>query len=245
LSCTTLVFGAGRIGALLAQQNETVSLSHSALNVCSRTLVERAVAKYRPSRVINAAALTSLQACELDPDAAWNTNYLGAKNIADVCKEAGIYSLQLSTDSAKNPVNVYGFTKRAAEDLGFSAFLRFNCFDECHWIIQKLVLGTKLHLLNGNVFNPVYIQTLIRVIVMMTKRKLVGRYELGTEEVISYHDLAMMMSQRLRLASDLEAVNRLDLPYKIPNDCAMVNNVPTDLLETPKILDEVNKIGLK
>lgn len=79
--------------------------------------------------VIHAAAMANVDACELDPDAAYRANALGARNVALACREAGAAMVYISTDyvfdGAKGapyaeddpvcPASVYGRSKLLGE----------------------------------------------------------------------------------------------------------------------------------
>jgi UDP-N-acetylglucosamine 4,6-dehydratase/5-epimerase len=68
--------------------------------------------------IIHAAALKQVPACEYNPFEAVQTNIMGAENIVAAAIENEVPRLmQLSTDKAVNPVNLYGATKLAAEKI--------------------------------------------------------------------------------------------------------------------------------
>jgi UDP-N-acetylglucosamine 4,6-dehydratase len=68
--------------------------------------------------IIHAAALKQVPACEYNPFEAVQTNIIGAENIVSAAIENDVQRVvQLSTDKAVNPVNLYGATKLAAEKI--------------------------------------------------------------------------------------------------------------------------------
>jgi UDP-N-acetylglucosamine 4,6-dehydratase len=68
--------------------------------------------------IIHAAALKQVPACEYNPFEAVQTNIIGAENIVAAAIDNDVpYTIQLSTDKAVNPVNLYGATKLAAEKI--------------------------------------------------------------------------------------------------------------------------------
>jgi UDP-N-acetylglucosamine 4,6-dehydratase len=68
--------------------------------------------------IIHAAALKQVPACEYNPFEAVQTNIIGAENIVAAAIENDVpHTIQLSTDKAVNPVNLYGATKLAAEKI--------------------------------------------------------------------------------------------------------------------------------
>jgi UDP-N-acetylglucosamine 4,6-dehydratase len=68
--------------------------------------------------IIHAAALKQVPACEYNPFEAVQTNIVGAENIVAAAIDNDVpFTIQLSTDKAVNPVNLYGATKLAAEKI--------------------------------------------------------------------------------------------------------------------------------
>lgn len=79
---------------------------------------------FQPEMIIHLAALTNLEECENDLKKSHETNFIGTRNIAEICRERRIPLVYVSTagvfDGKKevytekdipNPINVYGKTK--------------------------------------------------------------------------------------------------------------------------------------
>jgi UDP-N-acetylglucosamine 4,6-dehydratase len=68
--------------------------------------------------VVHAAAMKQVPACEYNPFEAVRTNVLGAQHVVDAAIDARVPKVvNLSTDKAVNPVNLYGATKLSAEKI--------------------------------------------------------------------------------------------------------------------------------
>lgn len=68
--------------------------------------------------IIHAAALKQVPVCEYNPFEAAQTNIIGAENVVTAALENDVPRVvQLSTDKAVNPVNLYGATKLCAEKI--------------------------------------------------------------------------------------------------------------------------------
>lgn len=68
--------------------------------------------------VVHAAALKHVPICEYNPIEAIKTNIDGAKNVIDAAIESRVKKvINISTDKAVQPVNLYGATKMVAEKL--------------------------------------------------------------------------------------------------------------------------------
>ena len=93
--------------------------------------IGKAVRDFAPDLVINAAAMTDIDACEKDPAQATEVNFHAVANIAGQCDTVNAPLIQISTDyvfdgkngerpympdDEMNPVNVYGQTKMMGEE---------------------------------------------------------------------------------------------------------------------------------
>ncbi len=94
--------------------------------------VERAIQRYTPNVIINAAAMKQVPACENYPYEALRTNTVGTYNIVKAVEREEFQAsiiLSISTDKACKPVNSYGMTKALQERIhlnGRSPGI-FNC----------------------------------------------------------------------------------------------------------------------
>lgn len=97
------------------------------------------IEKTNPQVVINLAAETDVDKCEIDSDHAFKTNTLGAQNVALICREKDIVMVHISTagvfDGQKEglytefdkpiPINVYGKSKFEADRYLFSLLKKY------------------------------------------------------------------------------------------------------------------------
>ena len=66
--------------------------------------------------VLNAAALKQVPVCEYNPFEAIQTNIIGGMNVVDAAIDCGVKAvMNISSDKAVSPVNLYGATKLCAE----------------------------------------------------------------------------------------------------------------------------------
>lgn len=92
--------------------------------------VDQLLHKVKPQYIINAAALTSVEACESTSEACYALNTRLVELLADYAKKTDAYIVQLSTDfvfdglngpykenAAVRPLNEYGKSKLAAETI--------------------------------------------------------------------------------------------------------------------------------
>jgi len=130
-----LITGAsGQLGDSLQKHATSRGLDFSAVsrpefNFADPATIDNSFAAARPSLVINAAAYTAVDAAETNQGAARAGNHTGPLRLAELCADAKIPFIHVSTDyvfdGAKgapyteddetNPTGVYGATKRDGE----------------------------------------------------------------------------------------------------------------------------------
>jgi len=103
--------------------------SSSELNITDKENCKFIFSKLKPDYCINAAAYTAVDKAETETEKAYLINVIGAKNLAEVCKEFSAVLLHVSTDFVfdgnkktpyseednTNPTGVYGQTKLDGE----------------------------------------------------------------------------------------------------------------------------------
>ena len=108
---------------------EMINTDADTLDICNSTQVNEFVDMYKPDTIINCAAHTAVNKCEVDADNAERINAYGPKNLAIAAERIGAQIVQVSTDyvfdgdtktpyteeAKTNPQSVYGRTKLAGE----------------------------------------------------------------------------------------------------------------------------------
>jgi len=121
--------GSDVVLALDAAGWQTVPLTHQDCEISDLHSVEAVLKAIRPEFVVNTAAMHNVEKCESDPERAYLTNAIGARNLAVVTGEVGAALLHVSTDYVFDgkkttpyiegdeplPLNVYGNSKLAGE----------------------------------------------------------------------------------------------------------------------------------
>lgn len=142
-------FTHGRIPAISAASSPRV-LWHP-LDLTDEPAVSQALYQARPDIVINSAALTNVDACELRQRDALHINGSGPRHLAQVCTQLGAGLVQVSTDyvfpgddeqpgpydetAAARPVNYYGVSKLQGEQSVIE-----TCTNRVPWLIARTAL---------------------------------------------------------------------------------------------------------
>lgn len=124
----------GLLGQVLSERleqsyPETVSATREFFDITDSQDVSAELERLQPTVVINTAALSDVDRCELDPEEAFRVNRMGPYHLARACTAIGARLIQISTDyvfdgtketpyteeDRPNPILVYGASKRDGE----------------------------------------------------------------------------------------------------------------------------------
>ncbi len=117
------------LAALSSPERPVVALGRGDLDITDSEAGVAVLDRFKPCAVINAAALTDVDRCEREPDAARQANVDGPRVLASACASRGIRFVHVSTDfvfdgrqttpytclDEPNPLSVYGQTKYEGE----------------------------------------------------------------------------------------------------------------------------------
>jgi dTDP-4-dehydrorhamnose reductase len=136
-----LVFGpTGQLGTdvvrvFTGRGEDVVPVTRELADLTDHAAVQALLARERPDAVVNCAAFHDPAGCEEDPELAFAVNATAVENLARQCDEVSAKLMTVSTDyvfdgtkvggyteeDAPNPVNRYGESKLAGEELARAA----------------------------------------------------------------------------------------------------------------------------
>jgi dTDP-4-dehydrorhamnose reductase len=185
-----------------------------------------AVDTFQPDVVLHAAAMTNVDRCEADPDAAKRANALATHNLVAAMKHSArlvfistdqIYPDRpgLKHENEEGPVNAYGCSKLAGERIALtrtnSLILRCNMFGPSltpgrssfsDWIIDSLRRRSPVTLFTDVLFSPLLFSTLSAVTLDCVARGIHGTFNLGSRNGTSKRNFAVMIARHLGLPLD-------------------------------------------
>ena len=209
--------GAGLLAPFLAEAGR--ELGHMVLtsrqnsdypaDLADAAQVLKLIETTRPDVVIHCAAMTDVDACETDEDAADRSNRLTSKNLA-AALPADRQLIYISTDQVypnrsgphaegtEAPVNAYGRSKlageRAALAHGNGLVLRTSFFGASRtagrkslsdFVVENLEAEKPITLFADVLFTPVHAETLAAMIFELAGRRLKGVYNLASRDGFS------------------------------------------------------------
>ena len=224
------------------------------------------IKKHKPDLVIHLASYTGLQNCEENPSKAFTTNVYGTYNVINSCLVNKIRLMFLSSkevygmttnDVEENhllkPTNVYGITKKLAEEmivfenkksnLVFTILRVTNVYGPgstkgVNKMIQSAIKDKKLFLNGGDqLVNLIFIDKLVDIIfnIINDERTFNQIFNVGSFENISIKEFANIISKIEE--NNIKIIQRSPLKYEN-------RNFKPNLNKLNKIIDLSTKMDL-
>ena len=238
-----LVTGAaGQLGREMVRVVGTAvvaGLTRADLDVSDSAAVHEAVTGLRPDVVVNCAAWTDVDGCELDPERAQTVNADAVGFLAEACDEVGAHLVHVSTDYVFNgeastpygedhptdPVNAYGASKLAGEvAAGAGAtVVRSTWLQPADLpgmvgrVIDSLEAGASIRVVDDRRACPTFVADLVPVILRLGAERVTGVVHATNAGVTSWHGFAREVARASGNDPDLLVpVSEADLDVSRP-----------------------------
>lgn len=244
-------------GTYLEKHGTLINTEYVQLDITKRELVFETIKKIEPEWVIHCAALTDVDLCEQQQDAAWSVNVNATKNITDASKAVGAKVLYVSTDyvfdgkkgmykeyDQPNPLNYYGKTKlegeKVIQSLNNSIIIRSSVMysRDRHnfllWVLDKLKEG-EIGIVTDQINSPTFNTELAECILELIKIDATGLYHTAGDERISRFDFGR------KIAETFGFDNSLIKPIKT----AQLNQKARRPVDASLDISKVKKLGIK
>lgn len=221
---TFLLEGLAREGEVVGVSRSTspLSLDHTDASACAAILEQ-----VQPDVIVHAAALSAPAECERDPDWAWRVNACSGLVDAVAAFNPTVRFVLLSTDQVHDglghcvdeatpalPVNVYGRTKLAMEQLveaklPCSSILRLSfvygpSVKGAHgtflqFALEKLQSNAEFTAFIDQVRSAVYVGDVVEAVRLAVQGELEGCVNVGGPEALSRYDFCLTVAEQCRL----------------------------------------------
>ncbi|MCZ6776493.1 MAG: dTDP-4-dehydrorhamnose reductase [Ignavibacteria bacterium] len=201
---------------------EVGATQYMAMDITSRKDVKHVIFLCEPDIIINAAAMTNVDACEKERELAWRINVGGVQNIIEAARKNDAEIVHISTDYVFNgkagpyeeneqpdPLNYYGRSKLASENelrtsglnhciirtmvlYGFAQGVKSNF---ALWLIQNLEKKLAVRVVNDQYGNPTLADDLAHGIMSALELGRSGIYNIAGREIISRHEFAVRLAE--------------------------------------------------
>jgi len=197
--------------------NRKEGYRYQSLDITNRTDVLAVVAEFQPDALINTAAMTNVDACELDKERCWDLNVNAVKHLIEAAKQSNTHLIHLSTDfifdgaagpykeeDEPNPLSYYGQSKYQAEQLLAGSTIKWSIArtiivygvvpdmsrsNVVLWAKEALEKGTPLTIVEDQFRTPTFAEDLAMGCYLIAEKKAEGIYHLSGKDAMSILDL--------------------------------------------------------
>ena len=211
------------------------------LDVLNQIYFKEVIQATEPDLVINLAAMTPVDGCELNPNLAKEINIAGVQHLCDSFDGKIIH---LSTDyvfDGENgpyseddpvcPLSVYGETKLESERILLNhnpnhLVIRGNViYDDSkttkasflNWVVNSLKEKQEIQVVNDQVNNPTWTKSMADIIALCIEKDLSGIVHWGDADHLNRYDFAIKIAEKYVLDSKLiKAITTEELNQAAP-----------------------------
>lgn len=189
------------------------------MDVTSSENVNKLVSQEQPDVVINTAAMTHVDQCELDPDGCRKLNVDAVVHLIDACKESGSFLIHLSTDfifdgtngpykeeDSPNPLSKYAESKLEAEQLLKAGVIKHAVvrtmlvYGVAHdmsrsniilWVKKNLEEKKHIKVVNDQWRTPTLAEDLAKACALVAHKRAEGTFHVSGSDMLTPYDMAM------------------------------------------------------
>jgi dTDP-4-dehydrorhamnose reductase len=239
--------GHGQLASDLVQALEphsVVAPGRESLDITDPSSVRLALEDHSPDVVINTAAFHNVDACEDEPELSFLTNAIAPRNLAESCKNMGMFFVHISTDYVFSgrqttpygeddpigPINLYGISKAAGE-----MAVRYATKDHLivrttglygqagqatrhgNFVERMLLLreaGKPISVVSDQVLTPSATVDVARTIVQLIAARAVGTFHVTNSGQCSWYEFASAIFRLAKQPADVKPVLQADWPVR-------------------------------
>ncbi len=255
---------------------DVVPLHHKDIDITRYQDLKKFFYRIKPDIVVHTAALTDVDYCEEHREEAFRVNVIATDFIQDLCYDLNSKLIFISSDyvfdgkkgnykedDERDPINYYGLTKLAAEDITlkspYNVILRTSLLygfndktDKSHFVsfvVNNLKSNKKVNIAIDLITKPALIDDVAYAIKKIIDKNVRGKFNCSGSEKLSRFDFAIKIAKFFKLNTDLikpVPSSQLDFKARRPHDSSLDNSKIKKLgVSTSNILDGLKKANYK
>lgn len=207
-----------------------IPVQYVRLDVTDKKQLRDCIQDFQPDTIINTAANTDVDACEEDREKAQLLNVKPVEYLAEAARITGAHVIHISTDyvfdgerapldesAAPKPVNYYGRTKLASENVLRGAGVRHTIIrtmilygygievkpNFALWVLNNLSANKTINVVVDQYGQPTFADDLGYGIIKIIGLERMGLYHITGSEVTSRYDFAVSVAEIFKLNKSL------------------------------------------
>ena len=236
--------------------------NYVSIDITKDNILREQVKEIQPDFIINTAAMTQVDDCEIHKEACNLLNIEVVKWLADISKEINAHLIHLSTDfifdgkkgfykeiDVPNPLSYYGLSKLKSEEVLVNSDIKYTIlrtilvygkvFDMSRsnivlWVREMLGKAKEITIVDDQFRTPTYVEDLALACKISIDKKAVGIFNISSNELLSIFEIAQQIADAFSLNKSLI----------IPISTSTLNQTAArpaktgfDLSKTNKVLD--------
>ncbi len=210
------------------QIENTKGYTYYNVDITEKEKVSNLIRTIRPDYLINTAAMTNVDACELHQEECDSINVEAVRTLVDCCKENDIHLIHLSTDfifdgkkeglykedDEPNPLSYYGLSKLKSEKIIFSADIKFtilrtilvygmvNRADRSNivlWVKNSIESKKPINAITDQFRMPTFVDDLAESCLLAIKKNAFGVYNISSNTLLSIYEIALIVAKTFNL----------------------------------------------
>jgi len=241
------------------------------LDIRNQVALKEIINTTAPDILINLAAMTNVDACELNPKLAGEINVAGLEHICDSFKGKIIHlstdyvfdgtSGPYKEDDPLNPISIYGKTKLASEHILLekdikNLVIRGNVLYDysphtsasfLNWVVSSLKNNQEIKVVEDQFNNPTWTRSMSDIIELSIENDLEGIIHWGDSVHISRYEFAKLIAKKFSLNESLikpVLTSELNQPARRPLQSGLSTEKLVNMLDIipPSIDDCLDEI---
>jgi dTDP-4-dehydrorhamnose reductase len=214
----------------------TKGYSFASIDIADRTATMNILQKHRPDVIINTAAMTNVDHCELNQTDCWTANVTSVENLVAACQQTNSFLIHISTDfifdgtkgpltenAQPNPVNFYGESKLAAENVIMESNLNYaiartvlvygvvpdmSRSNIILWVKENLENGKAIKVVDDQWRTPTLAEDLAQGCYLIARKRARGVFNISGADMLTPYEMAMKVVDYFDLDGSL--ISRAD-----------------------------------
>ena len=205
--------------------------NYVSIDITKENILREQVKEIQPDFIINTAAMTQVDDCEIHKEACNLLNIEVVKWLADISKEINTHLIHLSTDfifdgkkgcyketDIPNPLSYYGLSKLKSEEVLVNSDINYTIlrtilvygkvFDMSRsnivlWVREMLGKGKEITIVDDQFRTPTYVEDLALACKISIDKKAVGIFNISSNELLSIFEIAQQIADVFGLNKSL------------------------------------------